>query len=150
MRKLISLLLVFSLFFLSGNMFAEARRKAEICYAGGLYFGRNSYNSFLGTVSLGYYFKLIGAEVNGIVVFKGITIFGSNLSLGLFDNQRLIPYATGGIWKNSHEGYGYNVGGGIKIRFEDGFAIRAEYRHYFYTEEGDDIDMIIGGLSLFF
>lgn len=148
MKKFIALFLVFSILALSGNLFAEARKKVEICFAGGLFFSEGISAPF-GAVSLGYYSKLIGAEVNGAII-EGGAVIGGNLVVGLFDNQRLIPYATGGIWTTTDGGFGFNVGGGIKIKLSEVFAIRAEYRRYFVGESDWGVNAIIGGISLFF
>ncbi len=148
MKKIIVLFLVYSILALSGNLFAETRKKGEFSLAGGLIFSEG-YSSPFGGASLGYYFKWIGAEVNGVVI-EGGGIIGGNLVVGLFDNQRLIPYATGGIWTTTYGGFGFNVGGGIKIKLSEVFAIRAEYRRYIVGESDWGVNAVIGGISFFF
>ncbi len=148
MKKFTVLFLVFSILLLSGDIFAEARKKAEICFAGGLFFS-GGYSTAFGAASLGYYFKVIGVEVNG-AIFKGGTVLGGNLLLGPFDNQRFIPYATGGIWTTTDGGFGFNLGGGIKIKLSKVFAIRAEYRRYFVGDTDWGVNTIIGGICFFF
>jgi hypothetical protein len=148
MKKFMALFLVFSVLILSGNLFAEARKKGEICFGGGLFFSEGNSAAF-GAASFGYYSKLIGGEVNGAILEGGMVI-GGNLVVGLFDNQSLIPYATGGIWTTTAGGSGYNIGGGIKMKLSEVFAIRAEYRRYFFGDSDWGVNTIIGGISLFF
>jgi hypothetical protein len=148
MKKFISLFLVFSLLVLLGNLFAESRKKGEICFAGGLFFSDGESFPF-GAASLGYYSKLIGAEVNGGII-EGGAVIGGNLVVGLFDNQVFVPYATGGVWTTTDGGFGFNAGGGIKIKLSKVFAIRAEYRRYFVGDSDWGVNAIIGGISLFF
>lgn len=148
MKKFIAFFLVFSVFTLSGNLFAEARKKGEICFGGGLFFSEGNSAAFV-AASLGYYSKLIGGEVNGAII-EGGAVIGGNVVVGLFDNQRLIPYATGGIWTTTAGSFGYNIGGGIKMKLSEVFAIRAEYRRYFFGESDWGVNTIIGGISLFF
>ena len=133
---------------LSGSLFAETRKKGEISLAGGLFFSEGNSSPF-GAASLGYYFKWIGAEVNGAIV-EGGGVIGVNLVVGDFDNRRLIPYATGGIWTTTYGGFGFNVGGGIKIKISEVFAIRVEYRRYIVSETDWGLNAVIGGISLFF
>lgn len=95
MKKFIVLFLVFSILALSGSLFAETRKKGEISFAGGLFFSEGNSSPF-GAASLGYYFKWVGAEVNG-AIFEGGGVVGGNIVVGNFGNQRLIPYAKGGI-----------------------------------------------------
>ena len=148
MKKLIAMTLVFSIFALSGNLFADSRKKGEICFAGGLFFSEGDSAPF-GAASLGYYFKLIGAEISGAYV-EGGAVIGGNLVVGLFDSPGLIPYATGGVWAFTDGGFGFNAGGGIKIKLSEVFAIRAEYRHYFSSDMDWGVNAIIGGISFFF
>jgi hypothetical protein len=148
MKRLIVLSLVFSLMVLSGSLFAETGKKGEICFAGGFFFS-DGCSAALGAASLGYYYKIIGAEVNGAVIGGG-GIMGGNLFVGLFDNQVLAPYATWGIWATTCGGLGFNAGGGIKVKPSELFAIRAEYRRYFVGGGDWGINAIIGGISLFF
>lgn len=148
MKKFISLLLVFFVLVLSGNLFAEARKKGEFSLAGGLFFSEGASSPF-GAASLGYYFKWVGAEVNGAIL-EGGGVIGGNLVVGDFANPRLIPYATGGIWTTTDGGFGFNAGGGIKIKLSEVLAIRAEYRRYFIGDSDWGVNAIIGGISLFF
>lgn len=148
MKKFTVLLVVFSALVLSGNLFAEGERKREISFGGG-YFLSDCCSTSFGAASLGYYSKLIGGELSGAVL-EGGAILGGNLVLGLFENQLVIPYTTMGIWTTVCGGLGYNVGGGIKIKLSETFAMRAEYRRYFVGDTDWGIDTIIGGISLFF
>ncbi len=148
MKKSIALFFVFSLIVLSGNLTAQERKRGEISFGGGLFFSEGNSSPF-GAASLGYYFKLIGVEVNGAII-EGGGVLGGNLVVGLFDNQGLIPYATGGIWTTTYGGFGFNVGGGIKIKLSEVLAIRAEYRRYIVSETDWGVNAVIGGISLFF
>ncbi len=130
----------------SGNLNAQERKKAEICLAGGAFLSEDTSTAFV-AASIGYKFKFIGAEVNG-EIFREAIVLGTNLLLGPF-HLRIIPYATGGIWTTTWGGIGLNVGGGIKIKLSDTFAVRAEFRRYF-VESDWGINTIIGGISLFF
>jgi hypothetical protein len=148
MKKFIVLFLTFFVLALSGNLFSETEKKWEISFAGGLFFSGFDSVGF-GAASLGYYSKFIGTEVNGAVL-EGIAIIGGNLFLGIFDNQRFIPYTTGGVWTTTYGGFGLNVGGGIKIRISKVLAVRGEYRRYFVSESDWGVHTVIGGISLFF
>lgn len=148
MKKFIGFFLLFSVLAISGNLFADARKKGEISFGGGLFLSEYDSLSF-GAASLGYYSKFIGGEVNG-AIFEGGAVIGGNLIVGHFDNQRLIPFATGGIWTTAFGGLGYNIGGGIKMKLSEEFAIRAEYRRYFVGDSDWGVNTIIGGISLFF
>lgn len=148
MRRAISLFLVFFILVLSANLFADARKKGEISFGGGVFFSGGDSSAF-GAASLGYYSKLIGAEVNGALIMGG-GVIGGNLVLGLFDAEPLVPYATGGVWTTTYGGFGFDVGGGIKIRLSKVFAIRVEYRRYFFDDGDWGVNTVIGGISLFF
>jgi len=148
MRKFMILFLVFSVWAISGSLFADARKKAEISLAGGAFISEGNSSSF-GAASLGYYFKWVGAELNGAVL-EGGGIIGCNLVIGIFNSPRLIPYTTGGIWTTTYGGGGFDVGGGIKMKLSEALAIRAEYRRYIVSDTGWGVSAVIGGLSLFF
>ena len=147
-KKIVSLFFVFLILSLCGNLCAKERKMGEICFAGGLSF-LDGGNAPLGAVSLGIYYKVIGIEVNGAIL-GGAQVIGGNLVAGPFDNQSLIPYATGGIWTTTYGGFGFNFGGGIKIRLSEGFAFRSEYRRYFFSDTDWGLNVIVGGISLFF
>ena len=121
--KFIVFFLVFSLLVLTANLMAEERKKGEICFAGGLFIPEG-YSAPFGAVSLGFYSNVIGIEVNGAIL-GGVTVIGSNLVAGGFDSRNLIPYATAGIWTTTYGGFGFNFGGGIKIKVSELLAIRA-------------------------
>jgi len=148
MKKIMVLFLVYSVVALSGSLFAETRKKAEISLAGGSFISEGGSSAF-GAASLGYYFKWIGAELNGAVL-EGGGIIGCNLVIGIFDSPRLIPYTTGGIWTTTYGGGGFDVGGGIKMKLSEAFAIRAEYRRYVTSDTDWGVSAAIGGISLFF
>lgn len=148
MRKTASLSLVFFILVLSANLFAEARQKGEFSLGGGVFFAGHDGSAF-GAASFGYYSKFIGAEVNGALIMGG-GIIGGNLVLGLFNAEPLIPYVTGGAWITTYGGFGFDVGGGIKIRLSKVFAIRVEYRRYLLDEGDWGVNTLIGGISLFF
>lgn len=138
---------------LSVNLGAHERKRAEICLAGGI-FTTGSNGSGIIATSLGYNFKFVGAEVYGAIIEQG-TVLGANLLLGFFEYQPFIPYVIGGIWTIGGdntivaEGSGFNVGGGIKIKLMDAFAVRAEIRRYF-VESHWGVNTFTGGISLFF
>lgn len=76
-------------------------------------------------------------------------IIGGNILVGTFESKNLMPYLTAGIWTTTGGGFGYNVGGGVKIKLSEVFAIRAEYRRYFISEDWG-VNAMIGGISMFF
>ena len=152
MKKFIVLFLVFSLFSLSGNLMAQNRKKGEISLGGGFFFVDGGSSAF-GAVSLGYYSTFIGVELNGAIL-EGGALIGGNLSVGPFAMRiamrSFIPYATGGIWTTTSGGIGFDIGGGIKIKLSEVFALRTEYRRYIFGESDWGMNAIIGGISWFF
>ena len=153
MKKSIYLLLFLSILLLPWNSFAESKKRIEICVSGGFFISEGNSCAIAGA-SLGYNFRFIASEVFVGVIDRG-TVLGVNLLLGLFDNQLVIPYVSGGIWTIEGNntivagGSGFNVGGGIKIKFSEVFAIRTEFRRYF-VESHWGVNIIIGGVSLYF
>lgn len=147
MKKIIMLFFVLSLVVLSANLMAQERKKGEISFGGGVVFEEGNSSPF-GVVSLGSASKFIGAEVNAGYI-EGVVVIGGNLLVGKFESKNLVPYVTGGVWTTTFGGFGFNVGGGLKIKLSEVFAIRAEYRRYF-TGEDWGLNALIGGISLFF
>jgi hypothetical protein len=147
MKKLTVLFLVISLLAFAGNLSAQQGIKSELSLGGGSFLGEGC-SSYFGAASLGFYSKMIGAELSGAILGGGAVV-DVNLSSGPFEWQHFIPYATSGIWTTTSGGFGFNVGGGIKIKLSDEVALRVEYRRYLLQESDWGLDAIIGGISLF-
>jgi len=133
---------------LSMDLNAQNRKKAEISLGGGSFYAGGDGVSF-GAFALGICSGYIGAELNGAIVEGGI-ILGGNLSIGPFALRGLIPYATGGIWTTTLGGFGFNVGGGIRFKLTEAFALRTEYRRYIFNGSDWGINALIGAATLFF
>ena len=142
------LALAFSLLATSGKLMAQNRKSGEVCLAGGVFFADGSYAP-VGGICVGYTTKFVGAEVNGAAL-EGGGIFGGNLVVGLFDNPRIIPYATGGVWTTTYGGFGFHAGGGIKMKLSQAYAFRIEYRRYFLDDSDWGVNAVVGGISWFF
>lgn len=149
MKKFIVLFSVFSVWALSGDLFAAERKNWEICFAGGSSFSGAFDSAAFGAASLACYYKFIGAEVSG-AIFDGDTVVGGNLVIALFRNQGFIANTTGGVWTTTDGGFGFSAGGGIKIMLSNMFAIRGEYRRYAVSDSNWEANAIFGGISLFF
>jgi opacity protein-like surface antigen len=54
------------------------------------------------------------------------------------------------LWTTTYGGFGFDVGGGVKIKLSERFAIRAEYRRYFIGDDDLGLNVILGGISVFF
>jgi len=148
MKKITALFFVFFLIVLSGNLTAQERKKGEISFGG--FFSPEGYRSlFGGASSVGYTNKFIGVEVNGGYI-AGLVVLGGNLVVGAFDSKILVPFTTGGIWTSQFGGFGFNVGGGLKLMLSEAFAFRVEYRRYFFGDGDWGINVMIGGVSMFF
>jgi hypothetical protein len=148
MKRIIIMYLVFSLFALLGDLGAQNKKRGEISLGGGIFFADGGSSAF-GAVSLGFYEPFIGVELNGAIL-EGGALIGGNLSVGPFAALRFIPYATGGIWTTTFGGVGFNVGGGIKLRLTEAFALRTEYRRYIFGDSDWGVNALIGAISWFF
>jgi hypothetical protein len=148
MKKQMVLLLIVSILAASGNLMAQTRKKGEVFLAGGVLFSDGGYAP-AGGISIGYTTKYIGAEVNGAYIGGG-GVFGANLVAGLFDNKRIVPYATAGAWTTTFGGLGFYLGGGVKMKASQRYALRIEYRRYILGDSDWGINAIVAGVSWFF
>jgi len=143
----IPLVIVFSLVVCSGGLLAQEQKSGELSL-GGAVFPREEF-ALTGMISLGFHTtgRLgVGIELGAILAGGGV--LSANLVLSSFDLERVILYATGGVWLNEHGETGLNIGGGLKLKLSENLAIRAEYRSSLHEDEGG-AGFIYGGLSLF-
>ena len=156
MKKFISLAIFFSLVVCSGDLLPQERKRSEFSLraVGVTVEGEGLWIVPGGVVSLGFYqIKEVGIELGGIIIIdEGIAaLITGNVIVSPFNLQRTIPYVTGGLWTTTAGGFGWNVGGGLKIKLTETLAIRAEYRRWAVFEEFDwGVNFISCGLSYFF
>ena len=148
MKRNIALFVLFSLVVLSGNLMAQERKSGEVSFGGGFIYDEGDSIPF-GGLSFGYTSKFIGGEVNGAYL-SGIVLFGGNILLGVFDSRVFIPYATGGFCTSMYGGFGLDFGGGVKLKLSDRYAFRIEYRRYVFGDGDWGLNVLIGGISVFF
>lgn len=99
----------------------------------------------------------IGIEGEGSVILASDTIVNINanmvfhLGTGI---SPIVPYFIGGagMLTNGGTDIALNAGFGLKLFVEPTIAIRADFRGFFISEDGDieDIERIYGGLIFFF
>jgi hypothetical protein len=155
-KKFFALTIVLSFGICSGDLLARERKNFEfnLSAVGVTIEDEGLWIIPGGVVSLGYYpLKKIGLELGGIIIISegaGALITG-NVVICPFNLERVIPYATGGLWTTTSGGFGWNIGGGLKIMIFDKLAIRAEYRRWAVFEEFDwGVNFISCGLSIYF
>ncbi|NIM58854.1 MAG: hypothetical protein GTO16_07930 [Candidatus Aminicenantes bacterium] len=155
--KVLALVIVLSLVFCCNNLFAKERKNFEfnLSAAGVTLEDEGLWIIPGGVVSLGYYpMKEVGIELGGIIIISegAGALFSGNVVLSPPNLERFIPYAIGGVWTTTSGGFGWNIGGGLKIKLlNEGMAIRAEYRRWAVFEEFDwGVNFISCGLSFFF
>ena len=146
----IPLVIVFSLVVCSGGLLAQEQKSGELSLGGAVFPGEEF--ALTGMISLGFHKtgRLgVGVELGGIIAGGGV--LSANLVLSSFDLERVILYATGGVWINTVGETGWNIGGGLKLKLNENLAIRAEYRSWLPSEEYDEYSAgsILCGLSLF-
>jgi len=153
-KKFIILGIVFSLVVCSGDLLAKERKNFEfnLSAVGVTIEDEGLWIVPGGKVSLAYYpMKEVGIELGGIIVIPGGVFFSGNVVVSPFNLQRIIPYATGGLWTTTAGGFGWNIGCGLKIKLIENLAIRAEYRRWAAFEEFEwGLNFISFGLSYFF
>jgi len=154
-KKFIALLIVFFLVACSSNLLAQKRKNGELSLCAVAIV--NHYGFWIipgGMISLGINTtKTVGVELDGIIVIseESGALISANIVLSPFNLKELIPYTIGGIWTTTYGGFGWNFGGGIKIKLSENLAIRAEYKYWANFEEYEwGINFISCGLSLFF
>ena len=147
-KNFVALFLIFSFVILPGNLMAQEMKTGEICLGGSLFFFEGD-TALFGMICVGGNYKVVGFDLRGYITEGGAIIAG-NLKLGLFDSQRSVPYATGGVWTTTGGGFGFNIGGGLGLRLTEVFAIRVEYRRWFVGEIDWGLNTISAGISWFF
>jgi len=155
-KKIIALVIVFFFMACSGNLLAQKRKGGELSLSAvgvtveelGLWIIPG------GMIGLGINTtKAVGVELDGIIVISegAGALMSGNVVVSPFNLKEAIPYAIGGIWTTTAGGFGWNLGGGLKIKLNENLAIRAEYRRWAVFEEFRwCVNFILCGLSLFF
>lgn len=133
---------------LSGNLIAKERKRGELYLGGSIFFWDGDATLF-GMIMVGGNYRGTGFDLSLHIISRGAIIAG-NLKLGFFDGQKLIPYATGGIWTTTAGGFGFSLGGGLVLRLTESLGIRAEYRRLFVGEIEWGLNSILGGICLFY
>ena len=156
MKKIFALVIFCSLVVCSGDLLAQERKKSEfnLSAVGVTIEDEGLWIIPGGVVSFGYYpMREVGLEIGAIVIISegAWALFTGNVILSSFNLQRIIPYVTGGLWTTTAGGFGWNIGGGLKIKLTERLAIRAEYRRWAVFEEFDwGVNFISCGLSYFY
>jgi hypothetical protein len=149
-KRIAALIFVLSLLFMSGQLIAQERNSAEfnISAVGTSLTGRFGFIP-APKLSIGLMKDSFGIELGGIVSIGGALISG-NVVISPFNDKKVTPYITGGLWTTTIGGLGWNVGGGIKIMLNRKLAARFELQRWGFFEEGDfGIYFISGGFSFF-
>ena len=99
----------------------------------------------------------LGVEVEAGAIFADNTKFNGsgNLVFNLGTGQSaIVPYLIGGggVLANGGTDIALNIGGGLKMFVEPTWAIRADFRVFLITEDGDveNLQRLYGGLTFFF
>ena len=159
MKKYVLTCLVLGIFLLAGAMTASAQQTLyrEITGFGGMQF-RPDENESTGGVALAFNVSpRIGIEGEAGAIFAEDTTFNGSMNL-VFNfgtgTTAFVPYIIGGggVLANGGTHIAINGGLGAKIFIAYNVALRADFRAFFISEDGDaeDEERIYGGLTFFF
>ncbi|PID58607.1 hypothetical protein CSB45_03420 [candidate division KSB3 bacterium] len=160
MKTSITICLVLGLSFLAGVVTASAEQQIvyrEITGFGGMLFGPDE-NDALGGVALTFNTSpRLGLEGEVGAVFAEDTLFNASMNIVLNFGTgvtAIVPYVIGGggILADGGTEIAVNAGLGAKIFLAYNVALRADFRAFFTSEDGDaeDMERIYGGMTLFF
>lgn len=161
MKKYIVTCLVLGIFLILGAFTASAQQQTtvyrEITGFGGMTFGPDE-NEATGGIALAFNASpRIGIEGEAGAIFAQDTTFNGSMNL-VFNFgtgvTAFVPYLIGGggVLANGGTHIAINAGLGAKIFLAYNVALRADFRAFFTSEDGnaEDMERIYGGLTFFF
>lgn len=160
MKKYSVALCVFGIVLMGFSWSALAQQESylfrEITGFGGMTFG--SYEEPAGGVALAFNISpRFGIEGEGGAIFAEDTKFNGSVNLVLnfgTGEFAFVPYLIGGggVITNGGSEVAVNIGLGAKIFVAYNVALRADFRTFLVTEDGevDDLERVYGGFTFFF
>ncbi len=161
MKKYMSVLCMVGIIVLGVSFNVSAQQNQPLLYReitgfGGMTFGL--YEEAVGGIALAFNLSpRFGLEGEGGAIFAKETKFNGSVNIVLnFGSgvSAFVPYfiGGGGVITNGGTDIAINTGLGAKIFIAYNVALRADFRAYFMTEDGNikDLERVYGGMTFFF